>query len=153
MLDEIIRGFKCYKQSTVIPEKGKKMRNYNKIALFTTMICPILLSATYGGSLQVINNADKNVQIFIRGAKSDKHHTELLVAGETKNLAIKEENVDGKPIYEVIASTGNGGDPDWKLLGGECIELLTTADHVLLIESKMGGLKTSCKDLLTQNPK
>lgn len=128
------------------------MKKYTKIALLATVICPILLSATYGGTLQVINNADKNVQIFIRGAKSNKHHTELLVAGETKSLTIKEENVDGKPIYEVIASTGNGGNPDWKLLGGECIELLTTADHVLLIESQMGGIKTSCKDLLSQKP-
>jgi hypothetical protein len=49
-----------------------------------------------------------------------------------------------------IASTGNGGDPDWKLLGGKCSNLVKGADHTILIESTAG--KLSCKNITVENP-
>ncbi len=123
------------------------MKKYTKALILAAALSTVCVASAGAGGLQVINNTDKNIQIFIRGAKSPYHFTELLTANSQKGIIIKEEHVDNKPIFEVIASTGNGGDPDWKLLGGKCDQLLSNKNHTLLIESSAGGLKTTCTTL------
>lgn len=123
------------------------MKKHIKTLILATALSTVCISAAEAGGLQIINNTDKNIQVFIRGAKSSRHFTELLTPNSNKNIIIEEAQVDNQAVFEVIASTGNGGDPDWKLLGGKCDQLLTKRNHTLLIETSAGGLKTSCTTL------
>ncbi len=123
------------------------MKKYLKTLIITSSFITASQSATFGGSLEVINNTPNTVQIFIRGENSSKYRREFIESHQTKKMNIVEENVENKPVFQVIASTSSGGDPDWRLLGGECNHLLTRKNYTVLIESSVGGFKTSCTTL------
>jgi hypothetical protein len=128
------------------------MKNYKKPFILTTALCMASASLAQAGTLTVINKIpDQRIQLFIRGEGSESHAMEVIEGGEQQDLIIEEKHVNGKPTFEVIASTGNGGDPDWKLMGGKCEALVTAADHTILIESNPVG-KTVCRNVTAENP-
>jgi hypothetical protein len=127
------------------------MKNYRKPFLLASAIGVICTFELQAGTLTVINKIpDQRVQLFIRGEGSHKHHTLLLEAGESKSYEINQRHTQGKHTFEVTASTGNGGDPDWKLMGGTASNLVTDADHTLVIDSTLG--KISCTNVTKDNP-
>lgn len=128
------------------------MKNQRKSLILAIALCMASASIAQAGTLTVVNKIpDQRVQLFIRGEGSDVHSVEVIEAGKQKDLIIEEKHVKGKPTFEVIASTGNGGDPDWKLMGGKCRDLVTAADHTILIESNAVG-KTICTNASAENP-
>lgn len=127
------------------------MKKYRRTLLFTTALCITSASIAEAGILTVNNKIpDQRIQLFIRGEGSDTYQIQLVEAGEAKSFGINKEHVQGKNTFEVTASTGNGGDPDWKLLGGTCSNLFTEADHIISIDSTLG--KISCTNITADNP-
>lgn len=127
------------------------MKNYTKIFMIASAVCLSSASMAQAGRLTVINKIpDQRVQLFVRGEGGNNHYIELIAAGQQRDLYIDQRNVQNKPTFEVIASTGNGGDPDWKLLGGRCAELVTDSDHTILIDSTAG--KVSCTNITAKSP-
>lgn len=127
------------------------MKNYKKTLILATALSLSCASMAQAGKLTVINKLpNERVQLFIRGEGAPNHYVELIEAGQQRELVIGQEQVQNKPTFEVIASTGNGGEPDWKLMGGKCGELVTAADHTVVINSTLG--KTSCTNITDKNP-
>ena len=127
------------------------MKNYQKILLLGLIFSAASVECAKAGKLSVINKIpDQRIQLFIRGEGNKEHNVSLIEAGQQKDMIIEKEHVGGRPTFEVIASTGNGGDPDWKLMGGACTELVTGADHTLVIDSTLG--KTTCTNITAKNP-
>lgn len=127
------------------------MKNYTKTLFLATALCIGSEMATQAGKLTIINNIpNKHLQLFIRGVGNDSYRVWLLEAGKRGDFIVNKEYVRGKELFEVTASTGNGGSPDWKLMGGTCSDLVTDADHTLVIDSTLG--KISCKNVTAANP-
>lgn len=132
------------------------MNKYKNILLLTTALGAISSSLAQAGKLTVINNhPTERVQLCIRGEEiaeknQDNTFRYIVNANSQEEFTITKENVRGQNTFEVIASTGSGGDPDWKLMGGKCSHLVTDADHTLLIDSTAG--KLSCKNVTAKNP-
>lgn len=127
------------------------MKNYTKILMITSAVCLSSASMAQAGKLTVINKLpNERVQLFVRGEGSNHHYIELIAAGQQRELVVERAQVENKPTFEVIASTGNGGEPDWKLMGGKCGELVTDSDHTIVINSTLG--KTSCTNITDKNP-
>lgn len=132
------------------------MENYKKTLFLATALSVTLGSLAQAGKLTVINNLpEQRIQLCIRGETPKELERKdcfgpIVGAGVQTSYVVEKENVGGSPTFEVTASTGNGGDPDWKLFGGTCSNLVTDADHIILIESTLG--KLSCKDITAQNP-
>ena len=126
------------------------MKNYTTRILLASAICMTSASMAQAGKLTIVNNIpDQRIQVCIRGKNATEHHTKFINAGSTRAYTITRSIVSDKPTFEVAASTGNGGDPDWKLLAGKCTDLVTDADHILLIDSTLG--KTTCKNVTSEN--
>jgi hypothetical protein len=127
------------------------MKTYGTALYLATILGMMTTSIAYAGRLTVINNIpNQPIYLFIRGEGSNAYSTYSVEAGEQINLHVEEENVKGKPTFEVTASTTKGGDPDWKLMGGTCANLVTKADHTLVITSTLG--KISCENKTADNP-
>lgn len=126
------------------------MKNHNKPLILATILEISIVSMAQAGTLSVINKTSDPIQLFFRGEGSDSHSKKLIGAGQQKDLIVERENISGKPTFEVIASTSTSGDPDWKLLGGKCKELVADSDHTIVIESTLG--KISCKNVSAENP-
>lgn len=127
------------------------MKTYKNTLFLASAICIATSSVGHTGTLTIVNKIpDQRIQLFIRGEGTDTHHIKVVEAGEKKDFIVSEENVHGKPTFEVTASTGNGGNPDWKLLGGTCATLVTDSDHILVIDSTLG--KLSCTNVTADNP-
>lgn len=126
--------------------------NHKKKSLILAVTFIIAYNApVYAGTLTVINKiVDQPIQLFIRGEHSDTYQVVLIQADSKSVIDVKKEYVNGKETYEVIASTSLGGDPDWKLLGGKCSNLVTNTDHIITIDSLAG--KVSCRDVTANNP-
>ena len=132
------------------------MKNHKKTFLLATVLGVVSSSTTEAGTLNVINNVpDQRIQLCIRGEGLKERERKncfgpTVKAGTQIAYIVEKENVGGDSTFEVIASTGNGGDPDWALLGGACKNLVTDADHTILIDSTAG--KLSCKNVTAKNP-
>jgi len=109
------------------------------------IICAML--STSGSALQVkvINGSDNDIQLFFRGKDSPTSVRMLMPLNSMKVLEIDDDKMGDSKYFEVIASTGSGGDPDWKLLGGSCKDLGKQTMYTLLIDQC--ALKTSCKKI------
>src|SRR5438045_3348906 len=102
------------------------MTNYKSTLFLATALSVISLSVAQAGKLTVINNhPEQRVQLCIRG-EGPKEQERIDCFGPTVeamtqlDYTVKREHVGSDNTFEVIASTGNGGDPDWKLLSGKC---------------------------------
>lgn len=127
------------------------MKKYKIALILTTALGAAFVSTANAGTLRVINKISREpVYLFFRGEGSDTHSSTLIEAGQQKNLIIESPTVKGKPTFEVIASTSNEGNPDWKLMGGKCVELVTDSDHTIIVDSTLG--KISCKNVTADNP-
>ena len=127
------------------------MKNDGKHFLLIATVGVMCASVVQAGTLTVINKIpDQRAQLFIRGEGVDRHHIQLLEAGQSKSYDVNPKHTQGKHTFEVTASTGNGGSPDWKLMGGTCSNLVTDADHTILIDSTLG--KISCTNVTADNP-
>lgn len=132
------------------------MKNYQKTLLLATTLSMGCTSMAQAGTLTVINKvADQRIQLCIRGEGPKERERKncfgpIVGAGEQIAYTVRKRDVGEDNTFEVIASTGNGGDPDWALLGGTCKGLVTDADHTILIESTAG--KLSCKNITANNP-
>ena len=127
------------------------MKNYKKPLFIATALGALAFSTAYAGTLTVINNVpEQRIQLFIRGEGAGVYQTKVVEAGMQKDFIVNLEHVNGRNTFEVTASTGNGGHPDWKLMGGTCSNLVTDADHKLIIDAMLG--KISCKNVTADNP-
>ena len=132
------------------------MKNHRKTFLLATVVGVISSSITQAGTLNVINNVpDQHIQLCIRGEGPKERDRKdcfgpIVSVGTQISYTVEKENVGGDNTFEVIASTGNGGDPDWKLFGGACKNLVIDVDHTILIEFTLG--KLSCKNVTAKNP-
>jgi hypothetical protein len=127
------------------------MKSYKRTLILATALCFSAAAMAQAGKLTVINKIpDQRVQLFIRGEGASGHYVELIEPEQQRAFVIEKGRVHNKPTFEVIASTGNGGEPDWKLLGGRCGELVTDSDHTIVINSTLG--KTSCTNVTDKNP-
>lgn len=119
------------------------------IALFTLSICSACLFGSFASAtskLKMINSTGEPIYVFIRGKGTSRHYVKILGKNHTAFHNVEPESIENKPIFEVIVATTNG-DPNWKLLGGNCSDLQADRDHTLLIEKTLQGLKTSCTEL------
>lgn len=132
------------------------MKNYKKTLFVAMALSGISSSLVQADKLTVINNLpDQRIQLCIRGENPQEQARKdcfgpTVDAGHQTTYMVEKKHVGGSNTFEVTASTGNGGDPDWKLFGGKCSNLVTDANHIILIESTLG--KLSCKDITAQNP-
>lgn len=127
------------------------MKTYGTALCLATILGMMTTSIAYAGRLTVINSIpNQPIYLFIRGEGSNAYYTQSIEAGKQINLYVEEEDVKGKPMFEVTASATSGGDPDWKLMGGTCSNLVTKADHTLIIKSTLG--KISCENKTAENP-
>ena len=127
------------------------MKNYRNALILATALGMASASMVQAGTLTVANKiSDQTVKLAIRGERSEQHSIKVLEAEKTQSFLIKEENVKGKPTFEVIAFTGDGTDPGWQVMGGKCAGLVTVADHTIIIDSTLG--KISCTNDTAQNP-
>lgn len=132
------------------------MNNYKNTLLLATALAVVLSSIAQAGTLTVINKLPKErIQLCIRGegtqGRADKDcFLQCVEACAQAMYTVTKVNVQGENTFEVIASTDNGGDPDWKLLGATCSNLVTDADHTIIIDSTLG--KLSCQDVTAANP-
>lgn len=123
------------------------MKKYNKTLVIASAFYALMLADLFADSqVHIINETGKNIQVFVRGKGSNKHH-KITLAGKPDGVAegtytILDEHVDGRPLMELIASTGTGDSPDWALLGGTCDNLSTKDNHEVVIQK--GTFKTSC---------
>ena len=128
------------------------MKRYKKTLLLATSLAVMSSSGIKASTLTVINKMpDRPIYIFISGECSYACRKDNVGTGEKKDIMVQEENVQSKPTFKVTASTSGAGDPDWKLLGGTCSNLVTNSNHTVLIDST-AGLKLSCKDVTADNP-
>lgn len=128
------------------------MKKEKKALLLATSLTVMSSSIGQASVLTVINKIpNQPIYVFISGEGSDTYYKELVGAGEKKEIMVLEENVQSKPTFKVTASTSGSGDPDWKLLGGTCSNLVTNSNHTVLIDST-AGLKLSCTDVTADNP-
>lgn len=98
----------------------------------------------------VENKSTDNIQVFFRGEGAKIHHTVVISgdSGKGGNIGtydLTPAHLESKDFMEVIASKGNQGSPDWKLLGGTCKHMSTSRDHTVVVEDAVMGLKTTCK--------
>lgn len=132
------------------------MKNYKKTLFLAAALCVISSSLVQAGKLTVINNLpDQRIQLCIRGESPNEAARKdcfgpTVDAGSQTTYIVEKTNVGGSNTFEVTASTGNGGDPNWKLFGGTCSNLVTHSDHIILIESTLG--KLSCRNITAENP-
>ena len=124
------------------------MKNNIKMLTALSFLSTVFSTDSFGANVKIANLTDDNIQMFFRGKNSSKHHIVTLPANVVASYEIKSEHIENKPVFEAIASKGNGGDPDWKLLGGACTNLEKDKDYTLLIENSLGGIKTSCTSLV-----
>ncbi len=115
------------------------------LALITLLIA----SSFYGeGALarkvKIINNTEDTIQVFFRGKGASSHHKEYIRPTSILTYDLAAVQLENKDVFYIIASSGQGGDPDWKLLGGVCSNLERDKKHTVLIEKSLQGLKTSC---------
>ncbi|MBA3813682.1 MAG: hypothetical protein H0X26_04210 [Alphaproteobacteria bacterium] len=128
------------------------MKNYRRTLFLAAAASVISASVAQAGTLTVINKIpDQRVQLFIQGEGTDKHHIELVKENEQQDFDVNHTHTDGKNTFKVTASTGNGGSPDWKLMGGTCSGLVTRANHTLIIDQSALG-KISCTNVSAENP-
>jgi hypothetical protein len=129
-----------------------KMKNYKRVLFLATTLCIVSGSITQADRLRVINNvSDQRIQLFIRGEGADAYLMKVIEPGHKKDFKVNSADVQGKNTFEVTASTGNGGNPDWNLMGGTCSTLVSDdSDHILVIDSTLG--KLSCKNVTADNP-
>ena len=113
------------------------------LTIITVSIFLACLSASFAAKVKIINNTDDKVRIFFRGKGTSTHQVEVLLPNTIVPYKVNPSAVEGKPVFEVIAST-TGGNPDWKLLSGVCSNLEIDKDYTLFIEKTFKGLKTSC---------
>ncbi len=124
------------------------MKTYKISLLAGLAVFSLSASLAYASKIEVQNKTGENIQVFFRGVGSSKPpYIVTLAPNTTGEYEIKDEYIEGKPAYEAIASTGSGGNPDWKFLGGTCTPLYKNKDHIIRIDSTVGGLKTSCTTL------
>jgi len=118
------------------------------ICLISCAMTALYTSDVLASKLKIINNTDNIVKVYVRGKGAESYHIEAINSNSTMGYEISPHHLENKQVYEVIASTGKGKSPDWRLLSGVCSNLETTGNHTLLIEKTMGGLKTSCEKLI-----
>lgn len=127
------------------------MKNHRKILFLGAALSIISSVGAQAGTLTIINKIpDQRVYIFIQGEGMDKHYVQLVEANQMRSFDVNKTHTFGKPLFEVIASTCGEGNPNWKILGGTCSQLVTDADHTLVIESRLG--KVSCTNVTADNP-
>jgi hypothetical protein len=134
------------------------MKNYKRTLFLATALSMISTSLVQAGKLTVINNhPEQRIQLCIRGEspkerdRKDCFGPTVEAGTQTTYIVEKKKHVGGSNTFEVTASTGNGGNPDWKLLGGTCSQLFTESDHIVLIEANALG-KLSCRNITAENP-
>lgn len=115
------------------------------------IIYAMLLTGASALQVRIINGSDNDIQLFFRGKDSPTSVRMLMPLNSMKVLEIDDDKMGSSQYFEVIASTGSGGDPDWKLLGGSCKGLdkqgahTKEGVHTLLIDQC--ALKVSCKKI------
>ncbi len=128
------------------------MKNYRRTLFLAAAVSVISTSFAQAGTLTVINKIpDQRVQLFIQGEGTDKHHIQLVKENEQQDFDVTHKHTHGKNTFKVTASTGNGGSPDWKLMGGTCPNLVTDANHTIIIDKSALG-KISCTNVTAENP-
>ncbi|MBL8677459.1 MAG: hypothetical protein JNJ47_08630 [Alphaproteobacteria bacterium] len=124
------------------------MKNILKIVAFTYVACS---SCAYAGSLEIKNETDSPVQIFLRAHNIGKpYQTTIVPKHQSVSLKIDRNQLgltESRYHYDLIASTNLDStiEPDWRLLAAECDNLSSANEETVVIEAKMGGLKTSCR--------
>jgi hypothetical protein len=97
-------------------------------------------SEAFSLQMKVINMADQNMHLYIRGKGNTTHHKEVIPHQSEQKITIDETKAGITGYYDVIAAPGEG-DPDWQLLGGKCGDLHKDTVPTLVIDK---GLKTQC---------
>ncbi|OJW49053.1 MAG: hypothetical protein BGO67_10800 [Alphaproteobacteria bacterium 41-28] len=124
------------------------MNRYKIILLTGLAVFALSMGVKSVSTVEVQNKTGENIQVFFRGIGSLKPPYIVTLAPNTAGeYEIIDEYIEGKPVYEAIASTGSGGNPDWKFLGGTCSPLYKDKNHIIRIEPTLAGLKTSCTTL------
>lgn len=124
------------------------MKKTLKIAAF---ICAVCSSCAYAGSIEIKNETDSPVQIFLRAHNAGKpYQTTIVPRHESVSLTIDRNQLgltEDRYHYDLIASTSleSNIEPDWRLLAAECDNLSSANEETVVIEEKIGGLKTNCR--------
>lgn len=131
------------------------MNNYKKI-LLTTAFAVVSSSIAQAGTLTVINKvSDQGIHLCIRGEGSKERESKpnfqhFVKSNAQKTYMIRKNYDRGGNTFEVLASKNKNGHPDWKLMGASCSNLVTDADHTIIVTSTLG--KLSCQDVTAANP-
>ena len=132
------------------------MNKYKNTLLFATALVVVSSPMAQAGKLTVINKLPtQKIHLCIRGEGSEERTYKDCVSrsvkpGEQAEYILSKEHVRGENTFEVIASTHKPKKSDWNLMGGSCTNLVTDADHTIIISSTLG--KLSCKDVTATNP-
>jgi len=125
---------------------------YAKTLCLATTLGTLSSAGVQAGTLTVINKIpDQYIYLFIRGEGNNTYFTKVVESEKELVFSVEEEDVKGKPTFDVTASTNSGGDPDWKLMAGQCSNLVTKANHTIIVTATAG--KLSCKNVTAKNPK
>lgn len=120
----------------------------NKIHQLSVIVLSIIPMNVLASEVKIINYTDSKAHVYFRGkGKVTPYIVTLAPKGMNESVSthqILREQMENAPLFEAIASTGNEGDSDWKLLAGTCANLEIDKNYTLLIEPSLQGLKTSC---------
>jgi len=131
------------------------MNNYKKI-LLATAFAVVSSSIAQAGTLTVINKvSDQGIHLCIRGegskAQAGKPNFQHFVkASAQKTYTVRKKHNRGGNTFEVLVAKGKDGHPEWELMGASCSNLVTDADHTIIVNSTLG--KLSCQDVTAANP-
>ena len=124
----------------------------NKFMMITAIASLAIMEASSLSAIKVTveNKSTDNIQVFFRGEGAKSHHTVVISgdSGKGGNIGtydLTPAHFESKDFMEIIASKGNQGSPDWKLLGGTCKHMSTSRDHTVVVEDAVMRLKTTCK--------
>jgi hypothetical protein len=108
-------------------------------------------SYLYAASLEIKNETDSPIKIFIREHGREKSyptdivgaHQDTVIQVDKTFLGLEKEQF----YYDIIASDALEStiEPEWRLLAGECDNLFSADDRTIVIQTVAGGLKTNCR--------
>jgi hypothetical protein len=109
-------------------------------------------TCAYAGAVEIRNETDSSIRVFVRvhGEGNFYHTTPPIPAHGSTVLMVDKTllSLQKDPFYyDIIASNALEStiEPDWRLLAGECDNLFSVNDALVIIQSIAGGLKTTCK--------
>lgn len=130
------------------------MRKNLKLFVAIYAICS---TCAYAGTAEIRNETDSPIKVFVRahGGGNFYHTTSPIPAYSSTVLMVDKTllSLQKSPFYyDIIASTALEStiEPDWRLLAGECDNLFSANNALVVIQSIAGGLKTTCTVIKTK---